>query len=84
MTAFIVGEKDIVMHLDRSGGFTDFNTITFAAPEILKQEGSIVGSTWLYEELYQTENGYEAHILFAGEGMPELIICCNDIIVEEK
>jgi len=65
VTAFAVRKKDIVMHLDTSGGFTDFNTI---APEILKQEESLVGRTWLYEVLYQTE----------------LIICCNDIIVEEK
>ena len=43
-----------------------------------------MGSTWLYEELYRMENGYEAHILFAGEEMPEFIIRCNDIIIEEK
>ena len=43
MTAFTVGEKDIVMHLDTSGGFTDFYPITFAASGILKQAGSIGG-----------------------------------------
>ena len=72
------------MRLDTRGGFTNFNMITFATSEIIKQEGHIVGSTWLYEELYRMENGYEAHILFAGEEMPEFIIRCNDIIIEEK
>ncbi|MEG6521530.1 DUF4085 family protein [Desulfotomaculum sp. 1211_IL3151] len=81
---FTVRKKDVVMRLDTRGGFTNFNMITFAASEIIKQEDYIVGSTWLYEELYRTENGYEAHILFAGEGMPELVIRCKDIIVNEK
>lgn len=75
---------DVVMRFDTQGGFTKFNTITFTASEIIKQEGHIVGSTWLYEELYRTENGYEAHMLFAGEEMPELIIRCRDIMIEEK
>ena len=59
--------------------------ITFDTSEIIKQEEHIVGSTWLYEELYRTENGYEAHVLFwAREGLKDLIIRCNDIIIEEK
>ena len=44
-----------------------------------------MSSTWIYEELYRMENGYEAHILFrAGEEMPELIIRCSDIIIEKE
>lgn len=84
LTEIIVGKKDIILRMDTSGGFTNFNEITFIEPEIIKQEGQIVGSTWLYEELYRIEDGYEAHILFADEGMPELIIRCMDIHVEEK
>lgn len=84
VTEFTVSKKDVVMRLDTRGGFTNFNMITFATSEIIKQEGHIVGRTWLYEELYRAENGYEAHMLFTGEGMPELIIRCNDIIVGEK
>ena len=83
ITEFTVGKKDVVMLLDTRGGFTNFNMITFATSEIIKQEGHIVGSTWIYEELYHTENGYEAHMLFwTGAGMSELIIRCNDIIIE--
>lgn len=36
---------------------------------------------WLYSELYQTEGGYEAHMLFQGEDMAELIIRCKDIVI---
>ena len=85
VTEFTVGKNDVVMHLDTRGGFTNFNMITFATSEIIKQEDHIVGSTWLYEELYRTENGYEAHMLFwTDAGMSELIICCNDIIIENS
>lgn len=83
MTEFTNG-KNVVMCLDTRGGFTDFNKITFVASEIIKKEEHILGSAWIYEELYHTENGYEAHILFQGENMPELIIKCDDIIVENE
>ena len=78
--------KDVVISLDTEGGFTDFNRITFTASEMIKQDEHIVGSTWIYDELYRTENGgYEAHVLFwAAEGMPELIIRCNDIVIEKN
>lgn len=84
ITELTVGKKDVMIHLDTSGGFTNFNEVTFSGAEIIKQDGPINGSTWLYEELYGTENGYEAHILFAGEEMAELVIQCHDIIIEEK
>jgi len=83
VTEFTVG-KNIVIRLDVRGGFTNLNKITFATSEIIKQEEHIVGSVWIYNELYRTENGYEAHMFFAGEGMPELIICCKDIIIDKE
>lgn len=83
VTEFTVG-KNIVMCLDTRGGFTNFYKITFIAPDIIKQEEHIVGSFWLYNEIYHTENGYEAHMLFEGEYLTELIIKCNDIIIEEE
>lgn len=73
VTEFTVGEN-VVMNLDTRGGFTNFNRITFVASEIIKLEEHIVGSSWIYNELYHTDNGYEAHILFYGEYMPELIL----------
>lgn len=76
--------KQNVIRLDTQGGFTHFNKITFVATDIIKQEGPVIGSTWIYDELYCIDNGYEVHVLFAGEGMPELIIRCQDIIIEEE
>lgn len=76
--------KNIVMGLDTRGGFTDLNMIIFTASEIMKQDEHIVGSKWIYDELYRMEKGYEAHMLFwVGEETPELIIRCNDIIIEK-
>lgn len=77
-------DKNIVMRFDTRGGFTDLNKITFVTSEIIKQEDHIVGSTWIYNELYRTENGYEAHMLFQGEDMPELIISCKDIVIVKE
>lgn len=76
--------ENVVMRFNTHGGFTDFNKITFVASEVIKQEEHIAGSTWIYQELYCTENGYEAHMLFAGEEMAELIIRCHDIIVDKE
>ncbi|WP_088188945.1 DUF4085 family protein [Desulfosporosinus sp. FKA] len=82
VTAFNVGQ-DVVMYLDTRGGFTNYNRITFTAAEMIRREEPIIGSTWLYQELYRTEKGYEAHILLGRKRMLELIIRCQDIIVEE-
>lgn len=75
---------NIIIRFDTRGGFTNYNTITFIDSKIIKQDDHILGSTWIYEELYRIENGYEAHMLFWGEEMPELIIRCKDILIEEK
>lgn len=84
VTKLTVGEK-VVMRFDIQGGFTTYNKITFTASEIMKQDEHIEGSIWIYDELYRTEHGYEAHMLFwAGNGLKELIIQCNDIVIEEK
>ncbi|MDP9701500.1 DUF4085 family protein [Paenibacillus polysaccharolyticus] len=73
---------NLVINLDNRGGFTDINKLTLTAPEIVKQEGEIVGSHWLYQELYRINNGYELHVLLDGEPMPELIVRCADIVAE--
>lgn len=74
--------ENISLSFDTSAGFTPYNKVTFVTPKIIKCEEHIVGNSWLYEELYCTESGYEAHMLFGGVDLPELIISCEDIIVE--
>lgn len=71
-----------VIRMDARGSFTECNKVTFQNADIIKQEPNITGSSWLYCELYRIENGYEVHILFGGEGMPELILTCSDIMME--
>lgn len=83
VTELLTGEE-VVIRFDTSGGFTNMNKLTLIAPEIIKREGETVGSYWLYQELYRIDNGYELHVLFYGENMPELIVRCADIIVEEE
>lgn len=83
VTEFISG-KDIVIYFDSRGGFTSFNKITFISAKTIKQDENLVGSTWIYDELYCIERGYEVHVLFhSNEGTKECIIKCNDIIIEE-
>ncbi|MGF9697897.1 MULTISPECIES: DUF4085 family protein [Paenibacillus] len=80
----LVSDTDLVIRFDTRGGFTNLNKVTFVAPEIIKQEEHIVRSYWLYHEMYRIENGYEVHMLFDGAEMSELIIQCQDIVVEEE
>ncbi|WP_310139560.1 DUF4085 family protein [Paenibacillus amylolyticus] len=44
----------------------------------------MVGSYWIYDELYRTDRGYEVHVLFSGVGDPECIIRCEDIVIAEE
>jgi hypothetical protein len=76
--------RDIVMRLDTDGGFTNLNKITFQCAEIIKQDEPVEGRHWLYEELYQTDEGYEAHMLFSGKMGTDLIIRCANIVIEQE
>lgn len=83
VTDYSVG-SDTTIQFDNSGGFTNYDKVTFVDAVILQQEEPIIGSMWIYHELYRTENGYEVHVLLWGDGdeTPELTLCCSDIIVE--
>lgn len=76
--------RNLVIQLDSRGEFTSLNHVTFVAPEIMQLDEHIVGSSWLYNELYRVDDGYEVHVLFAGKDMPELILRCKDIVIEER
>ncbi len=83
VTEMLSGD-DLVIRLDTQGGFTQLNKITFVAPDIIKQDEGIVGKFWLYNELYRTDDGYEAHVLLDGKEMAEFIVRCRDIIIEQE
>lgn len=80
----IQSDQDIIIRLDNEGEMTDMNQITLVAPEIVRLDEHVVGSSWLYDELYRVDEGYELHVLFSGREMPELIVRCEDIVVEER
>lgn len=82
VTDFTKNKDSIVMCFDTTGGFTTKKMITFVNPKIIKQDGDIIGNVWLYQEVYQIDNGYEAHMLFIDQESHDLIIFCQDIIIE--
>lgn len=77
-------DANLILFLDTSGGFTLNNKITFVESKIILQEDQIVNHAWLYSELYCVDGGYEVHVLFEGMSMPELILRCRDIIIEQE
>ena len=81
VTDYSVG-RNIMIQLDTSVGFTNYDKITFVDVTVINQEEPIIGSIWIYDELYRTEQGYEVHVLFCSDETQELTICCSDIIVE--
>ncbi|MEO2260410.1 DUF4085 family protein [Paenibacillus amylolyticus] len=83
VTELLTGDE-VLIRFDTRGGFTNINKLTLVAPEIIKQDGGIIGTYWLYQELYRMDNGYELHVLFGGANMPELIVRCTDILAEEE
>lgn len=75
-------DQNIVIRMERSSGYTDYNRVIFHEAKIIKQEKPIEGSTWLYNELYRNREGYEVHILFLGPNTyetHEFTVNCKDI-----
>lgn len=73
--------EDLVLKLDPSGSFTDCTEISFINADIKKIEGTIEGSYWIYSELYRADVKYEAHILFSGDSIGELVVTCDEILM---
>ncbi|MDD4323780.1 MAG: DUF4085 family protein [Eubacteriales bacterium] len=74
--------KDLVLTLDNERGFTSDNRVTFMDVKVILDE-NILRLFWIYDELYKTDDGYEAHILCDGDRTAELILRCSDIRIEE-
>lgn len=81
VTDFYIENADATMTFDNDGGFTDYDKIIFKSAEITETSGRIIGSYWLYEEVYRCGEGYEIHVLFSKEKLSELIIKCSDVVV---
>lgn len=78
----LIIDKDVIMRFDTKGGLTECDKLTFIDATIIQQDAGIVGSTWVYDEIYRKEEGYEVHTLMAREQKVELVLECKDIIIE--
>ena len=59
----IQNDTNLTLLLDNTGGFTDIDEVTFENFNIIKQDGLLENSWWLYEEVYKVNNRYEFHAL---------------------
>ena len=61
--------------------FTDINEVTFENYNIIKQDGLLENSWWLYDEIYKVNDKYELHVLFENKNMDliEFIISVEHI-----
>lgn len=71
---------------DNSGGFTDIDEVTFKDFNIVKQEGSLKDSWWLYEEVYKVNDKYEFHALLQNKemGLTDLIISADQVFFKRN
>lgn len=67
--------------LNNSGGFTDIKEVTFENFEIIKQDGTLEDSWWLYEEVYKVNDKYEFHALLTNKemGLIDFIISADKV-----
>jgi len=76
-------EDTFFMVLDCTGGYHYHNDIklTFLRVKTLDISEVIVGSSWIYNEVYLTDTGYELHVLFDSP-LGEMTIKAEDIQIE--
>jgi len=56
--------------------------VIFENATILKKEKQLAGAWWLYEEVHKTQEGYEICILFYKNGLFEVVLKCDNVILE--
>lgn len=73
-------EQCLAILFDNSGGFTDIDEMQFENYKIMKLDGLLQTSTWLYDEIYKTNGKYELHILLWNNmDLVELIVSAEQI-----
>lgn len=73
--------KSLTLLLDISGGFTNIDEVTFENYNIIKQDGLLEDSWWLYEEVYKVNDKYEFHVLLQNSkmGLIDFIISADQV-----
>ncbi|MCM1533438.1 MAG: DUF4085 domain-containing protein [Corallococcus sp.] len=78
-------------------GETPYVRVTFTDGKIVERDKNLSLETrffenddvqndtvWLYDELYKTENGFEAHMMFVNSDLCYLTVTCDDIVIERN
>lgn len=60
VTHFEQQGTDIIIEIDHRGGFTNVSKLIYHNATVIEQE-NIVGSWWIYDEIYITKDAYEFH-----------------------
>lgn len=55
--------RNLVLSLDSSQSIADVSKVVFRGARIIEKPCRVAESVWLYEELYPTVDGYEAHAM---------------------
>ncbi|MBD2871999.1 DUF4085 family protein [Paenibacillus arenilitoris] len=86
ITKSVQKDMSLTLLLDNSGGFTNIDEVTFKNFKIIKQEGSLEDSWWLYEEVYKVNDEYEFHVLFHNNkmGLTDFIISAEYVSFKES
>lgn len=75
-------EKALTILFDNSGGFTDIDEVIFENYKVIKQDGLLQNTWWLYDEIYKVNDKYELHVLLQNKNMDllEFIIYFENIV----
>lgn len=73
-------ENDCVLQLDNTDTYTLITEIIFKNFKIIKQDYELKNNRWIYNEIYEINDGYEIHVLLHSEnGLNDFIINCSDV-----
>ncbi|MFJ7648448.1 DUF4085 family protein [Lysinibacillus sp. NPDC097279] len=86
ITKSVQHDMSLTLYLDNSGGFTNIEEVTFENYKVIKQEGLLEDSWWLYNEIYKENDKYEFHVLLQNRDMEliDFIICADYVSLKNN
>ncbi len=83
--SFEVKENDFIITISDLDSVSGYSEITFKKYKLIGEDANIQNATWLYEEIYKREYGYEFHVLLTKEDtLIEFGIIAEDIVSTKK
>lgn len=79
---FDKNNNSLILFFNNKGGFTDIDKIVFEKYNVIKQDGLLEDSWWLYDEIYKVNEKYELHVLLQDKDMKlvEFIVSFKHIV----